>query len=244
MVTVITDPWALAKAFFIFLPLEALLDFGPDVLASFLYRLTGIELGVLSIGGRPGRRYVKYVRSLFPRSLESGLEEIVVTGLYYPLFEELVFRGLPYLLGMGVIGVGLGTAVWVLLHPVWRLKMLPVNATTGEKLKMFGIDVLDYSVAGAWLSWLWLNGWGVLAIIYHIFHNVVIVLPEVAPEGFSYIASKLHLPGPSGGKGELPKSPIYVHRTVKGTGKVAPYVSPDVCIAMDAYHWVQRDKNY
>ena len=139
---VYTNPAQLAKAFFLFLPLEALLDFGPDELASILYRYAGIELSVLSIGGQRKRRYVVYVKSTVPflRSFESGLEQIVVTGLYYPLFEEMVFRGLPYLLGFGVIGVGLGTAIWVLLHPVWRLKMLPINADTGTKLKMFTID--------------------------------------------------------------------------------------------------------
>jgi len=104
MALVYTDPSLLAKYFFLFLPLEALLDFGPDVFASFLYRFAGIELSVLSIGGQRRRRYVVYVKSTAPflRSFESGLEQIVVTGLYYPLFEETVFRGLPYLLGFGV----------------------------------------------------------------------------------------------------------------------------------------------
>jgi len=243
MVLVYTNPAQLAKAFFLFLPLEALLDFGPDVLASILYRYAGIELSVLSIGGQRKRRYVVYVKSTVPflRSFESGLEQIVVTGLYYPLFEEMVFRGLPYLLGFGVIGVGLGTAIWVLLHPVWRLKMLPVNAETGTKLKMFTIDIVDYSIAGAWLSWLWLNGWGVLAVAYHIFHNFLVVAPQVFPEGFEWLGSKLKLPWPGGGTEEkLPKNPVYVHSTYRLRG--TKYIeTPELCIAQDAYHYVKRE---
>jgi len=63
VVLVYTNPAQLVKAFFLFLPLEALLDFGPDVLASILYRYAGIELSVLSIGGQRKRRYVVYVKS-------------------------------------------------------------------------------------------------------------------------------------------------------------------------------------
>ena len=242
MVLVYTNPALLAKAFFLFLPLEAVLDFGPDVLASVLYRYAGIELSVLSIGGQKKRRYVVYVKSVpFLRSFESGLEQIVVTGLYYPLFEEMVFRGLPYLLGFGVIGVGLGTAIWVLLHPVWRLKMLPINADTGTKLKMFTIDIVDYSIAGAWLSWLWLNGWGVLAVAYHIFHNFLVVAPQVFPEGFEWLSSKFKLPWPGGGTEEKPpKTPVYVHSAhgLRGTKYIA---TPELCIAQDAYHYVRRE---
>jgi membrane protease YdiL (CAAX protease family) len=178
----------------------------------------------------------------FLRSFESGLEQIVVTGLYYPLFEEMVFRGLPYLLGFGVIGVGLGTAIWVLLHPVWRLKMLPVNAETGTKLKMFTIDIVDYSIAGAWLSWLWLNGWGVLAVAYHIFHNFLVVAPQVFPEGFEWLSSKFKLPWPGGAGTEekLPKTPVYVHSAygLRGTRHIE---TPELCIAQDAYHYVKRE---
>jgi len=241
-VLVYTNPAQLAKAFFLFLPLEAVLDFGPDVLASILYRYAGIELSVLSIRGQRKRRYVVYVKSVpFLRSFESGLEQIVVTGLYYPLFEEMVFRGLPYLLGFGVIGVGLGTAIWVLMHPTWRLKMLPVNADTGTKLKMFTIDIVDYSIAGAWLSWLWLNGWGVLAVAYHIFHNFLVVAPQVFPEGFEWLGSKLKLPWPGGGTEEkLPKNPVYVHSTYRLRG--TKYIeTPELCIAQDAYHYVKRE---
>jgi membrane protease YdiL (CAAX protease family) len=242
VVLVYTNPALLAKYFLLFLPLEALLDFGPDVLASILYRYAGIELSVLSIGGQRKRRYVVYVKSVpFLRSFESGLEQIVVTGLYYPLFEEMVFRGLPYLLGFGVIGVGLGTAIWVLLHPVWRLKMLPVNAETGTKIKMFTIDIVDYSIAGAWLSWLWLNGWGVLAVAYHIFHNFLVVAPQVLPEGFEWLGSKLKLPWPGeSGEEKLPKNPVYVHSAhgLRGTRYIE---TPELCIAQDAYHYVKRE---
>jgi hypothetical protein len=144
MALVYTDPSLLAKYFFLFLPLEALLDFGPDVFASFLYRFAGIELSVLSIGGQRRKRYVVYVKSTAPflRSFESGLEQIVVTGLYYPLFEEMVFRGLPYLLGFGVIGVGFGALQYGFFStPSGAEDAYPLNAETGTKLKMFGIDI-------------------------------------------------------------------------------------------------------
>jgi hypothetical protein len=241
MALVYTEPSLLAKYFLLFLPLEALLDFGPDVVASFAYRFAGIELGVMSVGGVKKRHYVKYIKSLFPRSFESGLEEVVVTGLYYPLFEEMVFRGLPYLLGFGFLGVSLGTAVWVLMHPVWRLKLLPVNADTSTKLKMFAIDIMDYSIAGAWLSWLWLHGWGVLAVSYHIMHNIVVVAPEVFPEGFSWLMDRLKFPfgGGGGGGEEVPKAPVYVH-TVRVT-RHGTVETPELCVAQDAYHYVRKE---
>ena len=76
MVLVYTNPAQLVKAFFLFLPLEAVLDFGPDVLASILYRYAGIELLVLSIGGQRKRRYVVYVKSVpFLRSLRVALNK-------------------------------------------------------------------------------------------------------------------------------------------------------------------------
>jgi len=135
----------------------------------------------------------------------------------------------------------LGTAIWVLMHPTWRLKMLPVNADTGTKLKMFTIDIVDYSIAGAWLSWLWLNGWGVLAVAYHIFHNFLVVAPQVFPEGFEWLGSKLKLPWPGGGTEEkLPKNPVYVHSTYRLRG--TKYIeTPELCIAQDAYHYVKRE---
>ena len=119
--------------------------------------------------------------------------------------------------------------------------MLPLNAETGTKLKMFTIDIVDYSIAGAWLSWLWLNGWGVLAVTYHIFHNFLVVAPQVFPEGFEWLSSKLKLPWPGGGTEEkLPKNPIYVHSTYRLRG--TKYIeTPELCIAQDAYHYVKRE---
>lgn len=231
MAYVITSPSALFAAFFYFLPLEVLLDFGPDAIASLAYRHFGLELA-MSVEGPRKRRFVRYYKAVFPRSFEEGLEAVVTTGLYYPLFEELVFRGLPYLIGLGVIGVALGTAVWVLMHPVWRLKMLPVASPTSDKLKMFAIDIADYSVSGAWLSWLWLSGWGILAIAYHIFHNVVVIMPDVAPEGVSWLKERLRLPWGKGGGSSAPERGSATTFVSKARS-VAPatWRDPSVCIA-------------
>jgi hypothetical protein len=118
----------------------------------------------------------------------------------------------------------------------------PVNAETGTKLKMFTIDIVDYSIAGAWLSWLWLNGWGVLAVAYHIFHNFLVVAPQVFPEGFEWLSSKFKLPWPGGAGTEekLPKTPVYVHSAhgLRGTRYIE---TPELCIAQDAYHYVRRE---
>jgi hypothetical protein len=44
-------------------------------------------------------------------------------------------------------------------------------------------------------SWLWLNGWGVLAVAYHIFHNFLVVAPQVFLRALSGSAQSSSYPG-------------------------------------------------
>ncbi len=48
---------------------------------------------------------------------------IVISGLYFPLFEEIFFRLVP-LYFLGFYGLILGNIVWVAMHPTWQLEKI------------------------------------------------------------------------------------------------------------------------
>ena len=77
-----------------------------------------------AMGIRP-ETFESRVGSILPLDMayETAFRTIVLSALYYPLFEELKFRGLPYFF-FGSIGVVVGSTVWVLMHPAWQLQYL------------------------------------------------------------------------------------------------------------------------
>ena len=113
-------------------------------------------------------------------SYETAFRTIALTVLYYPLFEELLFRGLPYMF-FGLLGIVVGSTVWVIMHPAWQLQYL--SALPLRKKIVFTITSSSYYVANAvFYSMMWLNGAGLAAILYHIIHNGWLTLGDIIKE--------------------------------------------------------------
>ncbi|MEM0459360.1 MAG: hypothetical protein QXZ31_05795 [Thermofilaceae archaeon] len=109
-------------------------------------------------------------------SFEEGFRSFVHTGLFYPLFEELLFRGLPLLL-LGSTGMWFATAIWVLMHPAWQLNYLS-HAPLSKKLLATATSLVYYVPSGYFYGSLWLGGAGTAALFWHTALNAVITLAE------------------------------------------------------------------
>lgn len=113
-------------------------------------------------------------------SYESAFRAVSITVLYYPLFEELLFRGLPYLF-FGFLGVVLGSLVWVVMHPAWQLQYL--SAFPLRKKLIFTITSSSYyALSAVFYGMMWVNGAGLAAILYHIIHNGWLTLGDIIKE--------------------------------------------------------------
>ena len=113
-------------------------------------------------------------------SYETAFRTITLTVFYFPLFEELLFRGLPYLF-FGTLGVVMGSLIWVLMHPAWQLQYL--SAYPLRKKLVFTATSTGYYAANAiFYSMMWLNGAGLAAILYHIIHNGWLTLGDIIKE--------------------------------------------------------------
>jgi len=111
---------------------------------------------------------------------ESAFKDVVLVVLYFPLFEELVFRGLPYLL-FGTLGIAVGSAVWVVMHPAWQLQY--VRALPIRKKVLFTVtSTAFYACTAAFYSMMWVAGAGLAAILYHIAHNGWLTLADLLKE--------------------------------------------------------------
>jgi len=134
-----------------------------------------------SIGIRP-ETFESRVSPLLPVNIsyESAFRAVVITVLYYPLFEELLFRGLPYLF-FSTIGVIIGSLIWVVMHPAWQLQYL--SALPLQKKIIFTTTSSGYYAANAaFYSMMWLNGAGLVAILYHVIHNGWLTLVDIIKE--------------------------------------------------------------
>jgi len=111
---------------------------------------------------------------------ETAFRAFVLTVLYYPFFEELLFRGLPYFF-FGTPGVALGSFVWVVMHPAWQLQYLSSEPT--RKKLVFTVTSTSYYVTNAiFYSMMWVDGAGLTAILYHVIHNGWLTLADMAKE--------------------------------------------------------------
>jgi len=134
-----------------------------------------------AVGIRP-ETFEDRVSPLLPMdmSYEAAFRTITITVFYYPLFEELLFRGLPYLF-FGTLGVVIGSVVWVVMHPAWQLQYL--SAYPLRKKIVFTLTSSGYYVANAvFYSMMWLNGAGLAAILYHVIHNGWLTLGDIIRE--------------------------------------------------------------
>jgi len=118
---------------------------------------------------------------------------MVTSGLYFPLFEEVFFRLIP-LYFLGPYGLIMGDAVWVLMHPTWQLEK--VEEEGWRKLVFFLTTAFYYSLGATFYSIAWLNGDGIIAILYHMFHNSFIILASTLQENMPSI--KIPLPKKEG----------------------------------------------
>ena len=115
--------------------------------------------------------YIKY---------EDAFASFVGTALYAPLVEEIVFRACPYMF-LGLTGLVVGNIVWILAHPSWQLRYvsgLPLK----QKLAFTANTIFYYSCASIFFSIPWLQGYGLLAIIYHMAHNGILTLGGIFHE--------------------------------------------------------------
>jgi len=113
-------------------------------------------------------------------SYEATFRTITITVLYYPLFEELLFRGLPYLF-FGTLGLVIGSIVWVAMHPAWQLQYLS-SYPLRTKLLFTATSTFYYATNAVFYSMMWLNGAGLCAILYHIIHNGWLTLGDIIKE--------------------------------------------------------------
>ena len=135
-----------------------------------------------SIGVRPEDFETKISSPLLPinMSYEAAFRTVILSVLYYPLFEELLFRGLPFFF-FGYLGVVLGSIVWITMHPAWQLQYL--SDFSLKKKIIFTITSSAYYTANAvFYSMMWLNGAGLCAILYHIIHNGWLTLGDIIRE--------------------------------------------------------------
>jgi len=111
---------------------------------------------------------------------ETVFRGIVLEALYYPFFEELVFRGAPLYL-FGYWGLVIGSAIWVLMHPAWQLLYL-ADHPTWKKVLYTITSTFYYACNAVFYGMMWLAGAGVAAIIYHAGHNLWLTLMEIFQE--------------------------------------------------------------
>jgi len=108
---------------------------------------------------------------------ETAFKEFVITALYYPLLEELMFRALP-LLFCGDIGLIVGSVVWVLMHPAWQLTYLR-GFPLSKKIFFTATTAFYYASCAVFYGMIWLSGAGVVAILYHMIHNGWLTLADI-----------------------------------------------------------------
>jgi len=89
-------------------------------------------------------------------SYETAFRTVTLTALYYPLFEELLFRGIPYLL-FGTVGAVIGSVVWVLMHPAWQLQALS-DFPLWKKIAFTVTAAFYYASSAAFYTMMWLDG--------------------------------------------------------------------------------------
>jgi len=111
---------------------------------------------------------------------EDAFASFVGTALYAPLVEEIVFRAVPYTL-LGLAGLVVGNIVWILAHPSWQLRYVS-DLPLKQKLAFTANTIFYYGCASVFFSIPWLQGYGLLAIAYHMAHNGILTLGGIFHE--------------------------------------------------------------
>ncbi len=111
---------------------------------------------------------------------EDAYASVVSTALVAPLFEEIVFRGTPYLF-FGTVGLVIGSAVWVLAHPSWQLRYI-TGLPLWKRLAFTINSIFYYSCAAIFFSLPWIQGYPIFSVLFHMLHNGAIVLGGIFSE--------------------------------------------------------------
>ncbi|WP_167837394.1 CPBP family intramembrane glutamic endopeptidase [Halosimplex halophilum] len=126
------------------------------------------------------------LKELEQRDTASSYEMIrrVARLFFFVLFEELIFRGLPFYVsthyfGYTLVCMVLATLLWAQLHvSVGRSRTL-----------------LPYLPSGFFYMYLWLNGLGLLAIGFHALNNLVAVNIPTLRRLYRTVNPNLFTPG-------------------------------------------------
>ena len=166
------DGWTLLYQMLYYFPWYVALVLIPMVIRVTIERAIGI---------RP-ETFEDRISPLLPIdiSYEAAFRTITITVLYYPLFEELLFRGLPYLF-FGTLGIAIGSLIWVAMHPAWQLQYLSAYPLR-KKLVFTATSTGYYAANAAFYSMMWLGGAGLAAVLYHIIHNGWLTLGDIIKE--------------------------------------------------------------
>jgi len=111
---------------------------------------------------------------------ETAFRGLVLVSLYYPFYEEIVFRGMP-LYNFGYWGLVAGSVVWTLMHPAWQLQYL-AEYPTWKKLLFTATCTFYYACNAVFYGMMWLTGAGIGAILYHVMHNLWLTLIDMFQE--------------------------------------------------------------
>ncbi len=165
--------WDIVYKFFEYAPLYIGLVLVPALIRTF-FDTAVIKIPASSFQLPPSEREVLNVK------YEDAFSSIVSTAFYAPLVEELVYRAVPYLL-LGMPGLIIGNVVWVLAHPSWQLRYV-TGLPTWKKVAFTINSAFYYSCAAVFYTLPWLEGYGILSIIYHMFHNGVLTIGGIFSE--------------------------------------------------------------
>lgn len=167
--------WDYLVKFFEYMPLYVGLVLVPALIRTVI-DTTVIRINPSSFDLPPSRPR----ESVLTIKYEDAFASFVGTALYAPLIEEIVFRASPYLI-LGSGGLIVGNAVWVLAHPSWQLRY--ISGLPLKKKIAFTINtIFYYACAAIFFSIPWIQGYGLLAIAYHMMHNGILTIGGIFHE--------------------------------------------------------------
>ena len=154
-----------------YFPYYVILVLIPMLIRLGLERLAGISPDIFAAR-------ISSMPDLFPTlAYETAFKEFVLSSMYYPLLEEIMFRALPMLF-CGEIGLIVGSFVWVLMHPAWQLSYLR-GFPLSRKILFTATTAFYYACCAVFYGMMWVAGAGVAAILYHMIHNGWLTLVDM-----------------------------------------------------------------